>query len=318
MGEKLSEQLVQTKPQSVQDRIKEMMSDKRLTLEERKEISSVLEAMKKSQDAVIKQTIQDLKKFAIDNKYTGFKAKLEAPVVPEVRPAPVVEIATAPVVPEVRPAPVDTPPPEVAPTVILGDKLKKYTPDNMVADLAKEFKVGNHVLTKQDYAQITEKLQLAGRSLDKIMGVNGVVGSSSEITMDKTKLRTEGFDDLGKVASELRLAGFNLKDAKIQDTIIKAFKEGDIRNKITEAGQKVAQSAVVAPNSPEGVERGTLITGIVSKEPNKYIKDGKVAELQKMPIEELRKLGTVEPVKVEPVRSTTTIPYSPLNQEDKR
>jgi hypothetical protein len=70
MGEKLSEQLVQTKPQSVQDRIKEMMSDKRLTLEERKEISSVLEAMKKSQDAVIKQTIQDLKKFAIDNKYT--------------------------------------------------------------------------------------------------------------------------------------------------------------------------------------------------------------------------------------------------------
>jgi hypothetical protein len=31
----------------------------------------------------------------------------------------------------------------------------------MVADLAKEFKVGNHVLTKQDYAQITEKLQLA-------------------------------------------------------------------------------------------------------------------------------------------------------------
>jgi hypothetical protein len=37
-----------------------------------------------------------------------------------------------------------------------------------------------------------------------------------------------------------------------------------------------------------------------------------------MPIEELRKLWTVEPVKVEPVRSTTTIPYSPLNQEDKR
>lgn len=74
--EKLTKDLISQQPSTAADLIANMLSDWKLTKNERAEILSVLDTLKSSKESIINETIKNLKNFADKNWYIWFAAKI--------------------------------------------------------------------------------------------------------------------------------------------------------------------------------------------------------------------------------------------------